>query len=203
MPHFSTALLAASSAALLSVLCAAVAAPEPSGSRPAEVREDFEPELFFAVLEGLYRDGVPNEVVDALLVTNDAGHPALFVPGCPICTPALNAFQVYRARPALVGKKIQWDTFGPGLAPELRVACTLGSLDQRFRALNGLVQGWIERRLDARRLSPEEAEAWRLTMDSWRQKGMAGLAPQQVGGREVALPSCAACDAANGACAVR
>jgi hypothetical protein len=40
-------------------------------------------------------------------------------------------------------------------------------------------------------------------MDDWRQKGMAGLAPQRIGGKDFAFRSCAACDAANGACALR
>ena len=198
MPRFATALLAASSAALLSFLIPAMAAPAPQ-----ELAEDPAPELFFAVLEGLYQEGVPNEVVDALLVKNDAGGFALFVPGCPICTPALNAFLVYRARPAFAGFKVERDTFGPGLPPELRAACTLGDLDQRFRALSGLVEGWVARRLDARRLTADEASAWRNTMDAWRQKGMGGLAPQQIGGKDFVFQSCAACDAANGACALR
>ena len=44
--------------------------------------------IFFAVLEGLYRDGASNEAVDAILRQDDKGGYIHFVYGCPICTPS-------------------------------------------------------------------------------------------------------------------
>lgn len=195
--------VAALASALLLLLPAALTAARPGGGSGCGTTLDYERELFFSVLQGLYRDGVTNDVVDALLVPNDANHPALFVPGCPICTPALNALLVYRMRPAFVGKKIHCDTFGPGLPEGVAAACTGPDLDQRFKILNGLVEGWVGEHLEGRRLTQDEAARWRSTMEEWRKKGMAGLAPQQVAGTDFSLKACASCDAANGAFSLR
>src|SRR5262245_60918988 len=61
-----------------------------SSSRHATVwtEDAYSQTVFFAVLEGLYRDGVSTEVVELAL----AGDPAtrqwdLFVYACPLCTP--------------------------------------------------------------------------------------------------------------------
>jgi hypothetical protein len=185
--------------ALLVLLPAALTAPLPGGGAGcAKEAVDYESELFFAVLEGLYRDGVTNDVVEGLLVPNDAGGAALFVPGCPICTPAFNAFLVYRTRPAFAGKKIDQDTFGPGLPEGVAAACTGPDMDARFKALNGLIEGWVAQHIKSRRLTADEAAEWRRIMEEWRKKGMGGLQQQQVAGRDFSLKTCAVCDAANG-----
>src|SRR5262245_11491865 len=200
-------IVAGVASALLLLLPAALTVPHPGGGPNCAAKRvggaDYESELFFAVLEGLYRDGVTNDVVEALLVPNDAGGPALFVPGCPICTPALNAFLVYRIRPPFRGKKIERDTFGPGLPESIAAACTGPDLTARFKVLNGLIEGWVAQHLAQRRLTAGEAAEWRQTMEEWRKKGMAGLAPQQVAGKDFSQKSCAVCDAANGACGLR
>ncbi len=153
-------------------------------------------EIFFAVLEGLYADGVPDEVVDAFLLKNDAGGRALFVPGCPICLPTLNALLHYRARPDLEGYKVVTDTFGKGLGAELTAAATSADLDLRFQTLNHLVGTWMERRKTSLRLTPGEDRAWREAMELGRKQGMGGLGAQSVGGKDFSQKSCAACDAA-------
>jgi len=202
MLHFR--IVAGVASALLLLLPASLTAPLPGGGAAcAKPSVDYESELFFAVLEGLYRDGVTNDVVEGLLVPNDGGGPALFVPGCPICTPALNAFLVYRVRPAFIGKKFECDTFGPGLPEEVAAACTGPDLDARFKVLNGLIEGWVAQHIKNRRLTAEEAAEWRQVMEEWRKKGMAGLTQQQVAGKDFSMKSCAVCDAANGACGLR
>jgi hypothetical protein len=75
--------------------------------------------IFLAVLEGLYTDGVSNEVVDAILTRDSTSdRPQPFVYACPICMPAHDALQTYRARPASYGRNIRVDTFHPGLPAE-------------------------------------------------------------------------------------
>src|SRR5688572_10638658 len=58
--------------------------------------------IFFAVLEGLYRDGVINGDVDLIIPPGEGGKPAFdqetFVYACPLCHPAFEAFRLYRQR---------------------------------------------------------------------------------------------------------
>lgn len=201
MVHFR---LAAAASALFLLLPPALTPPRGGSACAAAAKgEDYGSALFFAVLEGLYRDGVSDEAADALLLTNDAEGYALFVPGCPICTPALNALRTYRTRPDFAGYKVPQDNFGPGLPADIEAACTGTNIDARFKALNALIEGYIARYLEARRLTPDEAAQWRIAMEDWRKQGMAGLSAQQVGGKDSSFKSCAVCDAANGACGLR
>jgi hypothetical protein len=156
-------------------------------------------EVFFAVLEGLYADGASTAAVDGLLVRNDAGGYALFVNGCQICTPVLNALLVYRARPALEGSKLPFDTFGPGLSDADVAACTNADAKVRFDALGRLVERWTAARLAARRLTDEERARFEIEMEMRRKKGMAALGPQTLGGTALTFEACASCDAANAA----
>ena len=153
--------------------------------------------IFFAVLEGLYRDGVPNEVVDALLVKNDEGAPALFVYACPICMPVLNAFLQYRGRGRIQGLKIEVDTFGPGLPEDVTAACTGEDLAARFSALEGLMQGWVDDYVKSRRFTEEEKKLWNHEMEVRRKAGMGYLLPQTVGGLDFSQRTCALCEGAN------
>lgn len=91
------AMLAASGAGLFTWADGPVGPAEPRITVDGAV---FEEEIFLAVLEGLYRDGVQNAAVDAIVAEDpESGHPVNFVYACPICTPAMSAFQAYRARP--------------------------------------------------------------------------------------------------------
>ena len=156
--------------------------------------------VFFAVLEGLYRDGVSSEVAAALTArTLDGGYPALFVWQCPLCMPALNAFNVYAARPPFLGIKARRDTFGAGLAPELEARCLGPDLVERENALNELVQRWIGERLDAMRLTPEERDLWQQRLELLRKQGMESLLGLQQGGEYAGVKRCAVCDGANDA----
>lgn len=164
------------------------------------VAKDGRRELFFAVLEGLYADGVSEAAVDRVLANDpESGLPVNFVKGCPICMPAYDAFRAYRARPAS-SYKVE---LGEGLAPEIEARLVGGTADERFATSGKLVQGWIERYFDARRLTPDERAAWARVMKGWREKGMAQL--ENLRGLEkpgvfAARKSCSMCDAANAAC---
>ena len=186
--------------AALSALGIVATQPQPVHAEEPDVRAfDYHQEIFFAVLEGLYLDGVPNEAVDILLATEN-GWPAHFVKGCPICMPAIDALSVYRARPPFANKAFT-DTFGAGLTEE-----QLGELrsPDRMRRLNTvttLVERWIERRLRARRLTEAERAAWQNAMEERRKKGMAILARERRRAQDLdqAAPAlemqrCAFCD---------
>src|SRR6266496_3203022 len=63
--------------------------------------------VFFAVLEGLYRDGLSNETVDLIIPPGENGkgrfEPEHFVYTCPLCHPAYEAFKLYRQREEFYG----------------------------------------------------------------------------------------------------
>ena len=73
--------------------------------------------VFFAVLEGLYRDGVQNEIVDAIIgekiLKKDDKVKAHFVFRCKLCHATYEAFRTYRNRPAFMQAK-GVSTFGKG-----------------------------------------------------------------------------------------
>lgn len=195
------------SLAALVPLTALARSPSPGGEAcrqaaelEAKIAREGQRELFFAVLEGLYADGVSNEAVDAILAVDpSSGLPANFVEGCPICVPAQEAFRAYRSRPESRFKR----PFGDGLDPALERMLIAGTPEQRFERSGRLVQGWIERRLESLRLTAEERAAWGRMTEAWREKGMAMLedirsreAPGIFAGRK----SCQMCDAAKAAC---
>ena len=73
--------------------------------------------VFFAVLEGLYEDGVGTDDVDRILAVDPkTKQPRLeehFVYSCPLCMPAFDAMVLYRSRPNFYGRKDSSDNFGP------------------------------------------------------------------------------------------
>jgi hypothetical protein len=189
--------------ALASCVAPAVSPPAASSEGDAHGTR-FDREIFFAVLEGLYRDGVANDVVDAVIAIDPTTHyPANFVYACPVCMPAYDAFRSYRARPRFYGDKGGRDTFGGGLAPELARELTGTDVAGRQRAITALVQGWMVARMEALQLGSEERAEWAREMEERRKKGMAYLATyraQGLGGTYALMATCPLCEAANGAC---
>jgi hypothetical protein len=173
-------------ASLLAVL-AMIARPreqelaEPSpGLSTEEIEGTFFSGIFFAILEGLYRDGVSNAAVDAVLALEPtSGLRANFVNGCPICTPALNAFRNYRARLEFEGLKARCSTFGPGLAPDVEARLVGADAGARRQAVEELVGRWIREWLDARRSTEAERAAWAEAMEKGRKLGMSLLQAQR------------------------
>lgn len=202
------AILAVSLGTPLVLLVATETPPAKEPPAPAALRQaalgDLPRFIFLAVLDGLYTDGVSNDVVDAILTRDSvSGRPQHFVYACPICMPAHDALQTYRARPAFYGRKIRVDTFGPGLPAELVGRITGKDLQVRLDAINGLVESWVRRRLEAMRLDPAERDAWTWAIAQGREKGMQMLESFRAGARQDGhdlLKSCAFCDGAAGAC---
>ncbi len=163
--------------------------------------EDFNELIFFAVLEGLYRDGVANDDVDIVLkkVKNDQGLEGYvhFIYGCPICIPAINAFRCYRTRPIFEGYKLESDTFGSGLAEAERNGLRSDDVEVRLDSLQTLIDRWVRQRLDTKRLDQEERRYYEQGLAGRREKAMAILESQRDTGSSVFGGSdCAICDGA-------
>lgn len=189
---------------LLAALVLAAGALPAKEDPPGLALDAYHRTVFFAVLEGLYQDGVSSEDVDLVLREDPATGLAMhFVPGCPLCNPALDAFRVYRARPAFVSVKADADTFGCGLGERLRAALRSGEMAERLGAVQELIERWLRARLDAMRLTPAERSAYRNAIEDRSKKGMALLLERQgsgTAGAFAAAKGCAVCDGSAGAC---
>jgi hypothetical protein len=141
--------------------------------------------VFFAVWEGLYEDGVPNEVVD-LIIPRDpkSGEPRMtehFVYACPLCHPAFEAFRLYRSRQPFFGQKMtKFDSFGTGLEPSLVEQLQSEQKLERLAAVQSLVERWVGHRLDSMRLTPRERQEWEQRLDALRQRGKEQLERYQA-----------------------
>ena len=217
--------------AALALLLAARGAPAPPAAAPdgAWFESDAGQLVFFAVLEGLYTDGVQPEVVRAVLqgppgselAPPEPGAPpdpdaawrhelstTLFVPACPLCTLALVAFETYAARGPLHVKA--WDasgrlldTFGPGLPDDVVARLQSPDRAERLAALQALVSRWIARRLDFARATDAERQELRRWMEDGRKQGMAQLGALRRwldAGAAAAWPRCATCDGSVEGC---
>ena len=157
---------------------------------------------YFAVLEGLYADGVSDDVLESLTRTDEvSNYPELFIWQCPICMPAYNAFLHYGERQPFQGLKTRINTFGKGLSEAMRERCLAEDKLVRFGALNELVERWVGKRLDSMRLTDEERNTWEDGFAQRRKKGMATLQSMQGAGAYAGLETCALCDAAADASA--
>lgn len=174
-------------------------APPPRPFVLPQTEGPYERHIFFAVLEGLYQDGVSNEVVDRILVLDEqTKFPANFVWACPACMPAYNAFRLYRGRPDFQ-EKAPRDTFGPGLAPALTERLTAVDLAIVQRALEELIATWMNRRMEALRLTEPERAEWRIVMEERRKQGMSYLEGyrESLGGSYASMKTCPICEGAN------
>ena len=176
--------------------------------------------LFAAMLEGLYTDGVKNDIVDMVLRRSDdvrpelAGSPMHFVPACPVCTPAYDAFRVYRGREVLLSmqkkkaakREHAKDTFGQGLSNEMRERILSDDVEKRLTAMAELTQRWVDRRLRSMRLTADERAAWQRQLALGRKRGMGNLVAinkrdSASGSKSSAykMTACPFCDGAVGA----
>jgi hypothetical protein len=155
--------------------------------------------VLFAVLEGLYRDGVSNEDLDHIIPPGKNGHdnfdPQHFVYACPLCHPAFEAFRLYRHREDFYGFKGRVDTFGPGLGDAVTVGLRDPDAGRRRQAIEGLINRWVRQRLDLMRLTAAEREAITREMEQGRKKGMNGLKQASQ-----TRTNCPICDGSFGAC---
>jgi hypothetical protein len=194
---------------LLTVLGLSLLIGSPTGAAPAAPAAKPKPLavdqlMFFAVLEGLYTDGVSTEAVNLIVSfdpgTGQANMHEHFVGGCPLCTPAFDAFILYRSRQQFYGRKDSKDTFGGGLDGSVLKKLQSAKQADRLEAIQGLIDRWVRQRLDSMRLSPEERAEWTRQIEAGREQGMRGLKgdPAHAGWK-----GCAICDGAAGACKKR
>ena len=163
------------------------------------------PLVFFAVLEGLYRDGVKDDDVDLIIPPGESGKPKFdqenFVYACPLCHPAFEAFRLYRQREFLYGFKAQINTLGPGLDQAVRTRLHSPNADERRQAIEGLISRWVSQRLEMMRLAAAEREAITREMEQGRKQGMGGLKNALLAGQaSQSRTNCPICDGSLGAC---
>lgn len=135
--------------------------------------------VFFAVLEGLYRDGIDNDVVDAVLgdikEVKDEGDDSKikthFVFRCELCHATYEAFRTYRARPIFMqsgGKS----TFGEGKTDAKLVADLRSKVAQeRVYAMGKLVRPWIMHRIEETRKTDEEKMKMKKGFEKFAREG--------------------------------
>lgn len=155
--------------------------------------------IFYAVLEGLYDEGVATEDVEILLHQDPATKLySYFVNGCPLCVPAIDALQLYRGRPKFYGRKQESDTFGPGLPAKEREALRGGDVPARLRVLHDFIARCMQRKLASLRLTKAESEKWQLVLKEMSEKGGAMLKVDQEHGRAGALAGAKGCSVCEG-----
>lgn len=177
--------------ATLALLLALLAtAPVWAAEAPAD--PELDRFVYSAVLEGLNELRPPHATVDRVLEEDSEGRPVSFIPGCPICMPAREAFRAYRAQPE------------PGSPTSGALLESLGSEKdlERTAALGRLVQDLVTRRIAASGWSDAEAEVWAQRFQSAAAEGQRQLSAHQARGVEAyeMMWSCMICDGASRAC---
>jgi len=198
--------------ALGTLLPSPVALAEPEEKKPAKEnvvwsRDPLCQFVFFAVLEGLYRDGVQNEIVDLVLGEGAEKQKEgeeitrCFVFKCELCHATYEAFKAYRTRPIFANSAGQ-STFGKGVGGKLLADLKSEDARQRVYAMGGLVRPWIQQRVKSHRLTKEEQENMKKELMVYIKEGRDLLSSlkQEPGSVYVTwnfYGSCQACEAAN------
>ncbi len=167
--------------------------------------------IFYAVLQGLYEDGVSNEDIAQILMRKEKQSYFHFIYACPICTATIWALETYRARPAhFYGLKSAASTFGHGLPADMREQLYSDDPHQRLIAINSLVRSWVARRIDAMNFSEQERTVLLDQIEQKRKDGMRALESfrkhehgkdfgvEQAAPAYVDLEECAVCNGAVG-----
>lgn len=175
----------------------------PTHMQDPAAKIDFNTEIFHAVLEGLYDDGVSNETADLLLRKQDDGAYTHFISGCPTCVYVLEALRHYRARPDFVSFKMTRNTWGLGLDKGSRERLKSEHMKVRIDVLHTLVTRWMDKRMDRLRLNKRERKAWHSELKRRAKKGMGLLTDKRNVAQaelwaDLACPSCEGAVAASG-----
>jgi len=175
--------------------------------KPRVIDSAYLPQLvFYAVLEGLYEDGVSTDDVNRILAvdprTRQPQFHEHFVDACPLCAPAFDAFVLYRSRPRFHCRKDSADTFGSGLDPILAKKLRSDGKADQLEAIQTMVNRWVIRRLEGMRLTKDEREQWTAVIEEGRRQGMGRLQQAQAANQNEYLgwKGCAICDGTAAAC---
>ena len=148
--------------------------------------------VFFTVLEGLYRDGVPTEVVNLVIGRMERNSvEKRFVFRCKLCHACYEAFALYQRRPVFNGTD-GIDTLGAKPVPaEVMHGLRDDASDWEFgRAFSTIIQPWIKQKLLKMDLSDEELVAKIEKFSELAESGQALI---------TGYKSCQACDAIDAA----
>lgn len=178
----------------LALLLALVwAGPARAAQEPAD--RELDRFVYQAVLDGLYTMGLSDQTVDRILEEDAEGRPVSFIPGCPLCMPAREAFRDYRQRTD--ARDV------PPSAPASMLAALDSEKDlERTSALGRLVQDLVAKRIAAANWSDAEAEAWSRRFEAAAAEGQRQLTAHQAQDVEAyeMMWSCMICDGASRAC---
>ena len=176
---------------------------------PADFYSEAHRLVFFAVLEGCYADGLIMEDLNWILPLKAEGcrdDYANFVLSCPLCSPALDAFQLYAVRQpssSQQNKSTRFDTFGSGLDADVKAELAKPGQARRD-AIQGLIQKWVDSRIVTMRLTDAETTALREELGKMRKRGEKALKTFQEAGNGDALKerykdwkSCPICSGAS------
>lgn len=169
--------LAAAVLALAFAEGAAAPAPEP----------DLDRVLFFATLEGLCEEGLPESAVKAVLEQDEEGRYRHFVYACPVCSPVLEGFRAYGMR-----EKFYYARKGDPLVGEEKDGAAF--VKDPAAALHDFVGRCVERHIRSRRLTEGETARLRQRLAEGMKKGM-NLLRASAG---FAHKSCPSCDGGTG-----
>jgi hypothetical protein len=156
--------------------------------------------VYFAVLEGLYDQSIPDAVIAKVLVNDNQGRPVSFILGCPICHPVYDAFQTYRTRPSFF-KSDRRDFSTTDQQDELHNEIKMLNSEkpmERTAAVGRLVRRWVQIALAKQNLSSAEMGRWATRLKAMSEVGQSKLSEHQRNGVEAykLMWSCMLCDGA-------
>jgi len=164
--------------------------------------------VYFAVLEGLFRDGVKTEEVDLILRRKNEGtHYDHFIYACPICMATIHALEFYRDRPKFYGIKdhappAKFRTFGTGLPEDVRAKLRDDEAGVRLKAIHRLVGSWVSTRLRALSLTDEQREKLQAELEAGRERGIEMLTGFRQNPKDMAFYAPAYADLRDSECAI-
>jgi hypothetical protein len=130
--------------------------------------------VFFAVLEGLYTDGVPDEVVDLIVppkAEKDGQVERCFVFRCPMCHAAYEAFGLYQRRQAFNGANEAKSTFGEDFDRTIIDSLKSDRASTRVMAMGNLIRPWIDRKINSLKMTDAERDALVAKMLRYAEEG--------------------------------
>lgn len=130
--------------------------------------------VFFAVLEGLYTDGVPDEVVDLVVPPKDGKDDSVercFVFRCPMCHAAYEAFVLYQRRQAFSGSNEAKSTFGKDFDLTICDSLKSDSAPTRVKAMGNLIRPWIDRKINSLEMTDVTRDALVAKMLQYAEEG--------------------------------
>ena len=135
--------------------------------------------VFFAVLKGLYRDGLSTETVELIVPRKDGdSRPSMenFIYTCPLCHPSFEAFRIYLCRKPFYGQKgSSVGTFGKGL-PAATISALKSTDGKKKRGMiRQLISKWVQHRLDSMNLTNKALQEWQEKLKKLHDVGTASL----------------------------